>query len=297
VDFTVNGNSIACDSVAVAAGTASCTTSSLDAGSYDLRAHYGGDSFNSAGSDDVASYVVAKGQTTTSVAVAGSSLTATVSAVAPASGIPSGTVTFSVDGVRVGSAPLSAGVATLSHVTSGAHGVSASYGGDSSFEPSVDSTATTNPTIRATVTSAVPKTAAGWYRVPVTVTFTCAAGTGTLSSACPSPVTVSTNGANQSVTKTITASDGGAAIVTVAPINIDLVKPTVTVAGVVNGHTYRKAPKPKCVGSDALSGIATCTLTRHTTKKGKVQTVTYTATAADRAGNSATAKGSYKIKP
>jgi Bacterial Ig-like domain (group 3)/Right handed beta helix region len=298
VDFTANGASVGCDSASISSGgIATCTTTSLGAGTYDLRARYGGDTNNGAGVDDVSSYVIAKGATTTAISVSGSSLTATVAPVAPATGTPSGTVTFSVDGVQVGTASLSGGTATLNRGLSGAHAVAATYRGDGSFEPSDDSTATTDPTITAAVTSAVPKTSFGWYRAPVTVSFTCAAGTGTLTGACPSPVTVSTNGAGQVVTKTITASDGGVAMVTVAPINIDQAKPTVKVTGVQSGHTYRKAPKAKCVGTDALSGLATCALTVHSVKKGKTQTVTYQATATDRAGNTATVKGTYTVKP
>jgi hypothetical protein len=55
--------------------------------------------------------------------------------------------------------------------------------------------------------------------------------------------------------------------------------------------------KAKCDGTDALSGIATCTLTVHSVKKGKTQTITYQATATDRAGNTATVKGTYIVKP
>ena len=68
---------------------------------------------------------------------------------------------------------------------------------------------------------------------------------------------------------------------TVSGINIDLVAPTVTITGVKKGKTYPKKKKPKCVGTDALSGIASCTVTQK--KKGSKYKVTATAT--DKAGN------------
>ncbi|MCL4507817.1 MAG: PKD domain-containing protein [Chloroflexi bacterium] len=61
--------------------------------------------------------------------------TATVSAVAPGAGVPSGVVTFTVDGAAAGTATLSGGIATLSTaaLAVGTHVISATYGGDASF--------------------------------------------------------------------------------------------------------------------------------------------------------------------
>ena len=65
----------------------------------------------------------------------GVSLIATVAPVPPASGMPTGTVTF-YDGLApLGTVPLAAGAATLTTfvLASGAHAISATYNGDSSF--------------------------------------------------------------------------------------------------------------------------------------------------------------------
>lgn len=146
------------------------------------------------------------------------------------------------------------------------------------------------PTITAAVTSAHPKTTAGWYRSPVTVTFTCTPTGAPLSDSCPSPVALSNNVKAASVTRTIHATDGGVGTITVSPINIDQTPPRVTVAGVRSGHHYNApAPKPHCVGHDALSRIARCVL--HQSSHGSI--VNYTATATDKAGNSAHTHGHY----
>ena len=103
------------------------------------------------------------------------SITASIAPVAPGSGTPTGTVTFSVDGISVGTATLAAGVATLSYAlpTSKADEVAVQYQGDANFLASSASTTRHNPTITAKVTSAYPKSKSGWYRSAVTVRFTC----------------------------------------------------------------------------------------------------------------------------
>jgi hypothetical protein len=63
--------------------------------------------------------------------------TAAVSAVAPASGTPTGTVTFKEGSTTLGTATLAGGTApfTTSALSVGTHSITATYGGDSNFEP------------------------------------------------------------------------------------------------------------------------------------------------------------------
>ena len=86
--------------------------------------------------------------------------------------------------------------------------------------------------------------------------------------------------------------DFAAATATVSGINIDLVAPTAAIKGVKKGKTYPKKKKPKCVGSDALSGLASCTVVQK--KKGTKYKVTATAT--DKAGNVTVVTLTYKVK-
>jgi Bacterial Ig-like domain (group 3)/Immunoglobulin domain/Putative Ig domain len=237
---------------------------------------------------------VSQASTTTTVTVQRHTITATVAAVPPGAGTPTGTVTFSVNGKNVGTAPLSGGTATLAHNVprGGTRNVAAVYGGDTDFTGSSGSTSTQNPSITAAVSSKYPKTKYGWYRSPVTVTFACTAPGAPLTKPCPGPVTLTHNGAGQSVTETITATNGGTASVTIKHINIDTVPPTVSVFGPKNGATYfGAAPAAHCVGHDALSGLASCTLSQ--SRSG--DKVTVTATATDRAGNVATASVTFNV--
>ena len=127
--------------------------------------------------------------TATAVAVSPSSITATVAALLPGGGVPTGDVAFSVDGSQVGSAPLSGGAAVLAYsVASGSgHTVSAVYGGSTDYAGSSTSTTRNDPSITAAVTSSQPRNAAGWYRVPVLVTFTCTTHGSPLASRSPAP--------------------------------------------------------------------------------------------------------------
>jgi len=267
--------------------------SDLAVGAHTIEADYLGSS-NDAVSTLSLNVVVGMAQTTTSIRVTSTAVFATVTPVAPGAGTPTGRVVFTViTGSVISVTPVTlpaSGTAKLTLKSKGAETVSVAYSGDGSFAASSASTATKNPKITASVSSATPKSKFGWYRSPVTVRFLCTPGSAPLTSACPGPVTLSRNAAAQMVSKTIHAKDGGVATVVVSPINIDQVKPSVKVTGAKNGTTV-DAPgtaKLTCVAKDALSGLAApCKVTTHTTET----TLTWTASVTDKAGNTATTSG------
>jgi hypothetical protein len=152
------------------------------------------------------------------------------------------------------------------------------------------------PSIAAALSSARP--ASGWWTGPVTVTFACTEGSAPIVGGCPAPVTFGADGADQSVTRTITATDGGQATATVGDVDIDSTGPKVEVKGVRDGASYRqgKVPDPRCQASDGLSGLASCTLARKVTKTKYGKRVIVTATAVDVAGNEATNRVVYRVK-
>lgn len=68
------------------------------------------------------------------------------------------------------------------------------------------------------------------------------------------------------------------------------------ISGVRGGAAYfGSAPAATCVGSDALSGLAACTLSHDTSGIANGIAVTVTARATDRAGNVATARLRYRV--
>jgi hypothetical protein len=239
------------------------------------------------GTDNV---TVAKGATTT---VAGSTPTTLVAHVtSTVDGTPGGTVSFKVDDVAVGSPATvnGSGNATLTHaLPAGDHTVGATYSGDGSFLTSHDQSTVTAPTLSGSRSSAHPISSFGWYRSPVTISFTCHQGSAPI--ACPHPVRLGHQGKGQTVKRTAWAIDGGHNSTTVKT-NIDTVAPSVRVKGVQPGHLYSHAPAAKCKARDALSGVASCTIATH--QHGRA--VTVIATAQDKAGNVSRLKADYKVK-
>jgi hypothetical protein len=152
----------------------------------------------------------------------------------------------------------------------------------------------TNPSITADLTSAHPKRH-GWYRSPVHISFVCTPGSAPLKDACPDPVTLRGSAAGRSVTRSVSAFDGGSATVTVSPINIDRVDPTLDVTGAKDGKLYRHGRRLHCDATDNLSGVRSCKITRHSHTRHGIRHVHWTATAKDRAGNTHTKDGHFRI--
>jgi hypothetical protein len=294
VVFSVDATTAGAGTGAAACTVSDSTVTFRHAGSCVVDADQAGDDQYAAAPTVQQVISVGKASSTTTVNVSATSLAATVHPVAPASTTPTGTVSFAVDGNPVGAASLHSGVAAIAyHLASGrAHEVSAVYAGGADFVGSSASTSRHDPTITARVSSSSAKSRYGWYRTPLTITFTCTTAGSALTTACPSPVTLRSSAGAQTVTRTILARDGGAATVTVKGINIDTGAPAVTVIGVRSGAVYLgSAPAARCAARDTVSGIVSCQLT--ITRRGT--TVQYAATAYDRAGNHAGVHGSYQV--
>ncbi len=150
------------------------------------------------------------------------------------------------------------------------------------------------PTITGTATTS--PNANGWYNSAVTVHFDCNDTVSGIAS-CPPDATLSAEGAN-SVTGTAVDKAGNKGTTTVSGINVDTVKPVVTIGGVTDGATYTVGAVPTATASakDTTSGLAAPASGVRTggTANG-VGTFTYTATATDKAGNVGTATVTYQV--
>jgi hypothetical protein len=131
---------------AVQRGKATLTTSKLVPGDHPLTATYSPTGGSAVTSAPLVQHV-ARGATTTSVASSkptyyvgqSGNLTATVKAVAPAPGVPTGAVDFAADGYPLATVPLSStGRATLplSTLSPGTSSITATYSGSDAYDPS-----------------------------------------------------------------------------------------------------------------------------------------------------------------
>lgn len=155
---------------------------------------------------------------------------------------------------------------------------------------------TTAPAISAAVTAGTLGSN-GWYRGPVTVSFTCSDGLSRIAT-CPDPVTLTANGAGQSVGGTAEDNAGNTASAGVSGISIDGEAPDINVAGVANGaiYTLGGVPVVSCSANDGVSGVASpCSAVVSGGLASGVGTFTFRATATDNAGNTATASGTYRV--
>lgn len=140
----------------------------------------------------------------------------------------------------------------------------------------------TAPTITTSASS--QPNANGWYSGDVTITYDCSDALSGIQS-CPSPVTVSTEGANQVIVSTATDKDGNSASITTT-LNIDKTTPTIvaTRTPVSNANGWNNTDVTfSYICSDSLSGISSCS--NPVTLSTEGGNLSVTGTAVDKAGN------------
>ena len=157
----------------------------------------------------------------------------------------------------------------------------------------------TAPPIITYTLSPTPNSA-GWNNTPVTVTFSCSdAGAGV--AACTAPVTVSTDGANQTVTGTATDSAGNTATVT-ATVNLDTTVPMVGAPNwstnpVVTGNTTMLTAHATATDSSPITG-GEYYIGNTDPGQGSGTAMTYTSSTGDLTANVSAANlmpGSYQV--
>jgi hypothetical protein len=113
---------------------------------------------------------------------------------------------------------------------------------------------------------------------------------------CPADVVLSTDGSNQSASGTVTDRAGNNASATVVGIGIDSAKPQLAVNGARAIYTLGETPSLSCTATDGGSGLdGPCSISVTGGTPSGVGTFSYTATARDNAGNTATLTGSYRV--
>ncbi len=275
---------------------ATAVVSSLAVGTHSITAVYGNDFDYAASTSPPISQTVLQAQTSTSITpssptpVAGEPLSfgIAVTPVAPGAGVPSGTVSLTIDGSPVGGpATLAGGMVSIPSggLTAGPHTVSAAYSGDANFAAS---NATISITVAQAATTTVLFTSPNPSVTGQTVTFTAtvtpvAPGAGT-----PTGLVTFTEGATVLGSATLNPTVGGAqgsiALSTLALGNHDIVA---TYAGDAN-YLGSVSDTVTQVVNEAPPIIDTTTAVASSTNPSKYgQPVTFTATVTPASGTAA----------
>lgn len=205
-----------------------------------------------------------------------------------------GTVTVAA-GQAAGTYTLTVGVFDITNSNQTGGKLAAGSPGTYSVTVTVPSD-TTPPVVSYTLNPASPNGNNGWYTSDVTVSWSVSDPDSTISSTTGCE-TVTIDADQEATSYTCEAtSAGGTTSVTTEPVKRDATKPGVDWAGgPADGASYYWGSVPAagaCVATDSLSGPDGCSIASYSTAIG---THTLTATAQDKAGNTATATRSYEV--
>src|SRR5262249_50061641 len=263
-------------------------TSTLTVGSHSLTAVYNGSASFAASTSAVRTHVVNQGNTTTSLtsnpnpSTVGQtvSLSSTVSPIAPASGIPTGSITFRDGATTLGVVALVNGSASLSvsTLTAGSHSLTAVYSGSTTFAASTSPTVlqiVNAPGAAATSTSLTSSPNPSTFGQTVTLSSTVTSGAG-----APTGTVTFRDGAT--VLGTATLVNGSASIST-SPLAVGSHPLTTAYGGSAAFAASTSAVVTQVVNA-AAAAATTTTLTSTPNPSTTGQAVTLSATVTSAAG-------------
>ena len=177
-------------------------------------------------------------------------------------------------------------------VTASALDSAGNTGGPANFTVKLDKTP---PVI--TGAPALPANANGWYNANVAINFTATDALSGIASLTPASVIISGEGAGQSATASATDNAGNTASYAVSGINLDKTPPVITFANNSGTYTVDATINITCTAIDALSGIASanCPSANKAAYQYTVGANTLSATATDKAGNTASASAAFTV--
>ena len=185
------------------------------------------------------------------------------------------------------------GETSATEITGKAKDVAGNAAVDSPVTVKIDRT---KPTISASAIVGGQQYVAGtWTNKTVTVSFSCSDDrSGIPAGTCPAAVQTSTAGDHTVKGDVADLAGNSADTVSFGLIRIDTAGPTLHVTAKAT-YTLGEAA-PSCTATDSASGIdGACRVTVNGGNANGVGSFTYTATATDKAGNTSTATGTYKV--
>ncbi len=276
-------------------GTASFTTSALAVGSHSITVEYLGDGNFTGNTSSAFSQTVNQAGSATSLSLSSSKVvygqsvtfTATVGAVAPGSGTPTGSVEFFDGTTELDTADLSGGSATFGTATLavGTHSITAQYLGDDNFTGSTSpaqSLSVTSPVGVGTTTSVVSSANPSVFGQSVTFTATVKAsvpGHGT-----PTGTVAFLDGTSTLGTATVSAGRASFKISTLAVANN-------AITAVYSGDTTFAGSTSPTLNQTVNQDATRTTVTASSKKSVFGQSVTFTATVTARSPGGGTPAG------
>ena len=273
-------------------GSASLTTSALAVGSNSITASYGGDAnFTTSISTALTQTVNQDGSATVVIGVPYPSVigqavtfTATVTAAAPGSGTPTGTVTFYDGSTVLDTATLSGGSAAFatSALALGSHPITAVYGGDTNFTGSTSPVFTQVVNEYASTTAVSSSVSPSVYGQSVIFTATVSAtvpGEGT-----PTGTVTFYDGSTALDTETLS---GGSAMFTTSSLAVASHSITAVYGGDASFNGSTSTALSQVVNPDGSTTVVTSSVNPSVV----TQTVTFTATVTAAAPGSGTPTG------
>ena len=288
VQFQVDGANFGSAVTLVNGNATSKPISTLKLGNHTVTASYSGDPNFTASTATALTQTVNPYSSATSVAstpnpsVFGQSVsfTATVSAVAPGSGTPTGTVTFMDGTTKLGSATLSGGKATLmaTKLAVGQHAITAVFNGNATFAMSTSPPLNPNQTVNQDGTSTVVTASANPSVFGQSVTFTA-----TVTAAAPGSGTPTGSVTFMDGTTTLGSAtlSGGKAKLTTKILSVGSHAITASYGGDTNFSTSTSPPlnPNQTVNPDGTSTVVTASANPSVFGQSVTFTATVTATA------------------
>ena len=307
VTFKDAGSTISgCSSRALSSGQATCSVTYSAVGSHtQITAVYAGDTNFAGSTSSNFSQIVNQAATSTGISsnhpssVFGQSVTvtATVAAVSPGAGTPTGTVTFKDGSTTLcATVSLSSGQATCqtSSLSVGAHSITGVYSGDGNFSASTTSPAFSQTVGQASTTTAISSSdSSSVWGESITLTATVAA----VSPGAGAPTgTVNFKDGSTTITGCGTQSVGGTGPYTATCVTSTLSVSSHTITGVYSGDTNLSGSTSGNF-TETVAQAATTTAVVSTTGSASVvgQQVTYTATVSVTSPGSGTPTGKIEF--
>ena len=280
-------------------GQVNYTNSTLAPGSHSLTAVYNGDGNFNTNTSGVVTQTVGQASSTTSVAssanpsVFGQSVTftATVSAVAPGAGTPTGSVIFQDGGTPLVTNNLSSGQATFasSSLSVGSHSITAIYAGDSNFSGSDNAGSPLSQTVNAASTTTTVASSANPSVSGQSVTFTATVSVTAPGSGTPTGTVTFKDGATTLGTGTLGA---GSATYSTSTLSVTSHSITALYAGDGNFNTSTSSALTQTVNK----ANSTTAVTSSANPSVSGQSVVLTATVSASSPGSGTPSGTVVFK-